>query len=452
MTSVPPGPLAGRYELGDRIAATAAAEVFAARDRDLDRTVAIKVLTPALASDPQVVERFRAASSAAATVRDPHVVTVYDWGEDQGTAFLAMEYVAGRDLGATLRETQRVAPDRVASIGASAADGLEAAHRVGVVHGGLTPSDVLLATSGDVKLCDFGTAAAGLTGYAADDGGVAAAQHASPEQLQGRPADARSDLYALGSVLYAALTGAPPFTETDAVSLTERKLRARPAAPSSLAPSVPPALDSIVERLLEIDPNRRYGSAAEAAADLRRLGATLAAPPVTATAPVVVATVPEAPTSILPTTPAAVPEPEEKSRTGWIVASLIVLALVVAGVIAWLVLKDDDSQKARVAVPAVVGQPVGAASAAITAAGLSPSTVNEPSDQFAENLVFEQSPAANTKAPKDSVVVLKVSTGPTTTTTSSTSTTSTSTSTTTTTTSTTTSTTTTTVPPPPPST
>jgi hypothetical protein len=166
-------------------------------------------------------------------------------------------------------------------------------------------------------------------------------------------------------------------------------------------------------------------------------------PVVGATAPVVVTTVPEAETSILPAVPA--PEPEKKSnKMAWIVAALVVLGLVVAGLVVWAVSRDDDSKKAQVDVPSVIGQPVGQARATITAAGLSPTTVNEPSEALAAGLVFEQSPPQNSTAAKGSVVVLKVSTGPTTTTTSSTSTTST---TTTTTSTTTTTTTTTTLPP-----
>ncbi|MGZ8763169.1 MAG: serine/threonine-protein kinase, partial [Acidimicrobiia bacterium] len=300
MTPVAPGPLAGRYELRERLAASPVAEVLLAHDRDLDRTVAVKVLATDLAADPQVVERFRQAATASATIRDPHVVTVYDWGEDDGTVFVAMEYVDGTNLADTLREVGRLSPDRTAAIGASVAEGLDAAHRAGVVHGGLTPSDVLLASNGDVKICDFGTAAAGLAGFASVGAGVTAAQYAAPEQLQGGPADARSDLYALGSTLYEAVTGAPPYVAADVVSLTERKVRERPAPPSAHATGVPPALDGIIERLLETEPSRRYASGGDVAADLHRLSATLPVPAVGATAPVVVTTVPEAKTSILP--------------------------------------------------------------------------------------------------------------------------------------------------------
>lgn len=447
MTPVPPGPLAGRYELRERLAASPAAEVFLAHDRDLDRSVAVKILSADLAADPQVVERFRQAATASATVRDPHVVTVYDWGDDGGTVFVAMEHVDGTSLADMLTEARRLTPDRAAEIGEAVAEGLDAAHRAGVVHGGLTPSDILIGRNGDVKIGDFGFAAAGLAGFASAGAEVTVAEYAAPEQLRGSPADARSDLYALGSILYVAVTGTPPFTAADVVTLTERKLRERPAAPSTHSTGVPPALDGIVERLLETEPSLRYANGADVAADLHRLSATLAVPVVGATAPVVVTTVPEAKTSILPAV--AAPEPEKSHKTAWIVGALVVIGLVVAGLVVWAVSGDNNAKKAQVDVPAVVGQRVGAARAAITAAGLSPSTVNEPNDQFGANLVFEQSPAAGSKAAGGSVVVLKVSTGPTTTTTSSTSTTSTSTSTSTTTTTTTTSTTTTTTTLPP---
>jgi serine/threonine-protein kinase len=300
-----------------------------------------------------------------------------------------------------------------------------------------------MARDGTTKVTDFGTATAGLASLA---GPVSGATYDSPEQLQGRTADGRSDLYALGVILYEAITGAPPFLGTDAVAITQRKLNERVIPPSVAMPGIPPGFDAIVDRLLERDPALRYGSGAEVARDLTRLGETAQIPVADATQALPVVAAAAVPAAAVAATP---PPEEKKSRaTGWIIAAIVILVLAIGAVAAYAITQNDDSKKELVPVPAVVGQPVATAVANLKAAGLSPTTQKETSDLFGEGIVFEQAPVAATQARKGSVVVLKVSAGPTTTTTSSTTSTSTSTSTSTTSTSTTT-TTTTTVPPPP---
>jgi serine/threonine-protein kinase len=443
MSQTPQPPLGGRYELRRQLATTPAARVYLAQDLELNRPVAIKVLGPELARDPQIVEKFRRAANAAAAVHDPRIVAVYDWGEDNGAVFVAMEYVEGASLADTLSATGRLGTVPTINMGVKVAEALDAAHRGGLVHGSLKPRDVLLGRDGTVKVADFGTATAGLAALA---GPVSTATYDAPEQLQGQAADARSDLYALGIVLYEAITGTAPFTGPDAVAITQRKLNERVIPPSVATPTIPPGFDAIVDRLLERDPARRYADGGAVAADLIRLGETAQVPLVD-------------PTMALPAVapvamPAAAPPPppeKKKSATGWIVAAIVVIVLAIGGLVAYAVTQKDDESKTLVDVPAVVGMPVAEASDTLHAAGLSPSTQNEPNDEFPEGRVFEQAPLQGSQARKNSVVIIKVSTGPTTTTTSSTSSTSTSTSTSTTT-STTTTTTTTTVPPPPPST
>src|SRR5680860_183461 len=344
MTQAPPGALGGRYELRQLLSQSSTAAVYLAHDRELDRTVAAKVLAPSLAANPAVAPRLREAVTAAATVRDPHVVTVFDWGDDAGTLYVIMEYVPGSDLASTLATSTRLSPGRSAEVGMGLADGLDAAHRAGTVHGSLSPADVLLTEEAGVKVMDFGTATAGLAGYEiAPD---VAARYAAPEQLQGRPADARSDLYSLGIVLYEAITGAAPFTATDPVALTEQKLAGKPPAPSTKVAGVPPALDALVERLLETDPTRRYASAREVSNDLRRVSATMHVPlsePATVAA---IAPVSAAPTTVLPTAKTPTPEPTRKSRMPWLVAAIVVLGLVLGGLV-WWAFRDTNASDAN---------------------------------------------------------------------------------------------------------
>jgi serine/threonine protein kinase len=409
-------PLGGRYELRRQLAAGPAARVYLAQDLELGRPVAVKVLGPDLARDPQVVERFRQAASTAASVHDPRIVTIYDWGDDHGAVYVAMELVDGPSLAETLRDAPRLGVDRVVNIGIGVAQALDAAHRAGMVHGSLTPRDVLVARDGTVKVTDFGTATAGL---AALGDSTANALYLAPEQLQGRPADARSDIYALGTILYEAATGKPPFTGPDAVAITQRKLSGLILPPSTATPGVPPSFDSVVDRMLDRDPARRYASGADAAADLLRLGETIQVPLATATTPLPTVAAPgPTPVSSTPLPPAT--EPKRRSATGWIVAAIVILVLVVGGLVAWAISQDDENKAQLVDVPPVVGLQLQQAEAQIAAAGLDSSAIQEANDAFGPGIVFEQAPQPTTSARRGSVVVLKVSTGPTPTSTSST--------------------------------
>ena len=413
--------LGGRYEIRYRVGSSAATEVSLARDRELDRDVAVKTLTPDRARDADVAERFRRMAAMAASLRDPNIVGVFDVAEAEVGPFMVMEYVDGTSLADTMR-AQRLGLDRVSAIGADVARALGAAHRAGTVHGSLTPRDVLLGRDGSVKVTDFGAAAAGLAGIT--ESPVEAAIYGSPERLQGGPADASGDLYSLGVLLHEAATGAPPFGGSDAVAITRDKLDRTPLPPSATLASVPPAFDAIVERLTSPNTARRYHSADEVAADLDRLRE-----PVAPTRPL--------PTIVASQTTTAQTLPEKKSNAGWI-AAIVILVLAIIGVGAWLLLRNDDSNKEKVTVPSVVGQPVLAAQAAIEAAGLQSTTVNQVSDTVEAGKVFDQSPPGASLAKKGTVIRLSVSTGPPPTTSTSTSSTTTTTTTTTSTTTTTT--------------
>src|SRR3954464_14555573 len=215
--------LSGRYEIHRKIARGGMAEVFLARDRSLDRPVAVKVLFPEFAVDPSFVERFRREAQSAANLSHPNIVGVYDWGESGGTYFIVMEYVDGRSLSQVLRDEGALSPDRAADITTDIASALGFAHRNGVVHRDVKPGNVLISPSGQVKVADFGIARA-LNANAEDNltqaGSVmGTATYFAPEQAQGLPLDPRSDLYSLGVVIYEMVTGRPPFAGESPVAI-----------------------------------------------------------------------------------------------------------------------------------------------------------------------------------------------------------------------------------------
>ena len=214
------------------------AEVFLGRDQLLDRLVAVKVLFPEFATDPSFVERFRREAQAAANLNQPNVVGVYDWGQENSTYYIVMEYVEGRSLAEIIRSEGPLHPDRAADIAIDISSALTFAHRNGVVHRDIKPGNVLITAAGQVKVTDFGIARA-LTGSSSDDltqtGSVmGTATYLSPEQAQGQPADPRSDVYSLSVVLYEMLTTRPPFTGETPVSIAYKHVQEVPQPPSQL--------------------------------------------------------------------------------------------------------------------------------------------------------------------------------------------------------------------------
>jgi serine/threonine-protein kinase len=277
--------LVGRYELGEVIGRGGMGTVYRATDLVLRRTVAVKVLPGMLAEgDATHVARFEREARAAASLTHPGVVAVYDSGADEATRFIVMELVAGRSLEAILRDEGPLDPDRAAGIAARVADALAAAHGAGIVHRDVKPANVMLAADGSVKILDFGIARA-LDGATLTHGAsvLGSAAYMAPEQALGERADERSDIYSLGCLLYAMLIGRPPFTGEAAAAVLHQHVNAEPRPPSEINPSVSPALDALVTRMLAKSPDARPQSAAL----LRgRLAATSAeSPGTTATAP-----------------------------------------------------------------------------------------------------------------------------------------------------------------------
>jgi serine/threonine protein kinase/beta-lactam-binding protein with PASTA domain len=262
-----------RYELHERIGRGGMADVFMARDLLLDRDVAVKILFPEHAVDPNFVERFRREAQSVAGLNHPNIVGVYDWGQTGNTYFMAMEFVKGRTLAEVLRRQGRLTARSAASVGGSIANALAYAHRNNVVHRDIKPANILMASNGDIKVVDFGIARAldsahdgGLT----QDGAVmGTATYFSPEQAKGDGLDLRSDLYSLGIVLYELVTGKPPFSGESALATAYKQVHDVPTRMKDHAADVPQALEAIVSKCMAKEPTRRYATAEQLRDDLR---------------------------------------------------------------------------------------------------------------------------------------------------------------------------------------
>jgi eukaryotic-like serine/threonine-protein kinase len=274
--------LDGRYQLGSLLGAGGMARVYVATDRVLERQVAVKVLSPSDAQDPLFVERFRREARAAARLSHPNIVAVFDSGCDADLPYLVMEYVPGQSLAQLLARQGRLAPRRAVELAIQVCGALAAAHAQGLVHRDIKPANVLVGPDGQVQVTDFGivkaAAAATLTGTGTVLGTAA---YLSPEQAQGGPVDARSDLYGLGCVLYELLCGSPPFgsgADRSPVAIATRHVSELPEPPSARNPLVAPALEAVVLTALAKDPAQRYQSAVELQHALERVLAGDAAP------------------------------------------------------------------------------------------------------------------------------------------------------------------------------
>ncbi|MEX2268321.1 MAG: protein kinase [Acidimicrobiia bacterium] len=363
--------LDARYELGHRIGGGGMADVVEAYDRKLDRRVAVKLLRDG-SSDPRARERFVHEAQAAARFTHPNVVAVYDVGETGGQPYLVMELIEGRTLKEVLAEHGPLPVEQALAAGDALLAALGAAHVHGLVHRDVKPANMLIGANGRVKLADFGIAKAiqGATaGLTATGEIVGTPAYLSPEQVEGRDATPRTDLYAVGVVLYEMLAGTPPFQADQALAVALAH-RDDPVPPlEAHRADLPAGLSQVIGRALEKDPERRFTDAGEMRNALKsvRNGTGHAADDATIVTalPGATQTLPAAPTTNPPpaTNPAPAKRPTRRAptrRSGKGVGLLVFIVAAVVGLGAGLLMFRGDSPLRRGERAAGVAQPLGA--------------------------------------------------------------------------------------------
>jgi serine/threonine-protein kinase len=389
-----------RYRVVSRLGSGGMADVYLADDELLGRQVAVKVLHRHFAEDQEFVERFRREASSAARLSHPNIVGIFDRGEWNGTYYIAMEYVSGRSLKTIVREQGALPPATAIEIVIQILRAARFAHKRGVIHRDLKPHNVILDEEGRARVTDFGIARAGASDMTMTGSIMGTAQYLSPEQAQGQPVTAASDVYSVGVILYELLTGVVPFDGETAVAIAFKHVSAEPVPPSRLNPAVSPSLDLVIARALAKDPAERYQGADEFIAALERERQNVAVSP---GAPLL--QMPAArhfevePSAPLPDAP------RRGRRLWWALAAVTAIVLAALAVVLL-------TSAGKVTVPDVIGQTQQTAVANLKDSGLDPVLVDESSTTVASGLVLSELPARGSVVKKGTRVRLSISSGP----------------------------------------
>jgi serine/threonine protein kinase len=335
----------GRYEILGPLGRGGMGMVYKARDRRLDEIVAIKVLRPDFAQDPSMAERFRSEIKLARKVRHRNVCAIHDYGEDQGVLYISMEYIEGVDLKQVLRKSGALPPERGYEMAMQIADGLQAVHDAGIVHRDLKSPNIMRDAAGITRLMDFGVAKRVGEGAATATGNIVGTpEYMSPEQAQGHKVDSRSDIYALGIVIYEIFTGQVPFRGETPISTILKHLNDPPPLDGPQAARIPAPLKAVLRRCLAKDPAGRYPTARAVGEALRD-----AQHPSRRQQPMATEVL------VAPTLPGAPPErPRPKLLQPWVLA----VPLVGAAALAYVALRSPAPATLPSATPPSVAAPV----------------------------------------------------------------------------------------------
>lgn len=422
----------GRYQVRSRIARGGMATVYLATDLRLERRVAIKVMHAHIADDTAFAQRFIQEARSAARLAHPNVVNVFDQGEDGETAYIVMEYLPGITLRELLKDYQRLTPEQALDIMDSVLAGLAAAHRAGIVHRDLKPENVMLADDGRIKLADFGLARAATANTATGQALLGTIAYLSPELVSRGVADARSDIYALGIMLYEMLTGVQPYTGDAPMQIAYQHANNTVPLPSEKIPGLPSGFDELVRWSTERDPELRPRDAQEMLDRLRTIetdirsgdNATVVMPRGTGSAQ---------PTHILANTAetvafgagaaavgtstavehagdtaALVREVTKRSRRHRLLLILLVVATLLSAGAGWY---QGHGPGSYLEIPNVAGQSPEAATATLQAAGFKATSASAYNPDVAAGLVFGTKPGAPDRAPRNALITILVSLG-----------------------------------------
>ena len=433
-TSAGPRLLAGRYQIGELLGRGGMADVHVGLDARLGRRVAIKLLKPSLANDPAFRTRFRQEAQAAARMAHPTIVRVFDAGEEIAkdssgrelqVPFIVMEHVEGRLLKDIVAQGP-LPTDEAVDIVTGILTALEYSHRAGVVHRDIKPGNVMVTSTGQVKVMDFGIARAisdSSATVAQTSAILGTAQYFSPEQARGEAVDARTDLYSTGVVLYELLTGQAPFRGETAVATAYQHVSEAPTPPSRLNPAITPALDAVVMHALAKDRFERFQTASdfkhdlEAAATGKVVDRAPAGDDFTSTLfgvnPSTAAASENALRRLAADDDDRVPRTQSRPPVAWIWAgiAMFVVILVSAGVWIFSLQGQNWSAATGTDVPQLVGLTAEEADQALLDAGLAGTSSTRADDDVPEGQIIEQTPEAGTRVGDDQTVRYVVSSG-----------------------------------------
>ncbi|MDK8478558.1 Stk1 family PASTA domain-containing Ser/Thr kinase [Corynebacterium pseudodiphtheriticum] len=467
--------LAQRYELGEIIGSGGMSDVYAAQDTLLGRDVAVKMLRSEMARDMNFRERFRREARNSSKLNHPNIVAVYDTGEETidgiGIPYIVMERIHGNTLRDLLRNDGPMSPQEAAEILQPVCSALQASHDAGIIHRDIKPANIMLTNTGMVKVMDFGIARAlddSTSAMTQTSAVIGTAQYLSPEQARGKNADARSDVYALGCVLYEAITGGTPFQGETPFAVAYQHVQEDVTPPSERMPEIdlaPTALlnvDAVVMTSMAKHPGDRYQSAAEMGQDLELLSRgsvtqaarahvapsqeqfptqtvgypeTHAAQPQQAYPETAMAGAPGPASAAgtaagaagaLPsnaagahTAPPTATTAKPSSHLRWLVAFIVIALLVIGAGYAWSVLNNRDSrrqsdnlaQSETVSVPNIIGLERNEAIAKLEEVGLRPEIVDAPDPEVPEHHVVRTNPSVGSQLQRNTTVTVTVSTG-----------------------------------------